>query len=144
MTNRDRRLRPDVDTSAHGRYRISVVDGEHILASAAGRRVDLLREGAFRPPVREAALSVTRDDDGVFLLDASFRTGPEARDRLTALGGDPLSVLLARRVAAGDQWAVKIVSGMGAVAAEVTRRLTSTPPEPAAETTRVGERGDAA
>jgi transitional endoplasmic reticulum ATPase len=142
-----------VETFEYAGYHVALVDAAHILAAAAGRRVELLRDGALAPPVREARLSVTRDpreEERQFLLDAEVRTGPSREPKVTvsALGGDPISVLLNKRVAAGDPWAVRIVDGMGAVAAQVSQRLRPSPEptEPTdstdAEPLRVEERVD--
>jgi len=134
MAVRDGRLRPEVDRFEHGGYAVTLIDGDAALAAADDRRVELLRDAAFPPTVREAALSVTRDprDPERYLLNAGARTGPHPRpDRppLSALGGDPVSTLLSWRMGAGDRWATRVVDGMDVVAERVSRWLS--PPRPA-------------
>jgi transitional endoplasmic reticulum ATPase len=143
----DGRLRPEVDRFEHGGYVVTLIDGDAALAAAGGRRVELLRDAAFPPAVREATLSVTRDPrEGTeqYLLDAGARTGPQARPPLSALGGDPVSTLLSWRAKAGDRWATRVVDGMDVVAERVSRWLS--PARPAATTdhdpVRVVERVD--
>ena len=133
MAVRDGRLRPEMDRFEHGGYAVTLIDGDAALAAADDRRVELLRDAAFPPTVREATLSVTRDprDPERYLLDAGARTGPHPRpDRppLSALGGDPVSTLLSWRMAAGDRWATRVVDGMDVVAERVSRWLS--PPRP--------------
>src|SRR5215468_5853986 len=117
MPVRDTRLRPETETFDHAGWRVMVVDAGYALAAADGRRVELLRPGAFGAAVREASLSVTVDGDR-YLLDGLLHTGPpgaahEGHVAVAALGNDPLSQLLSKRVAAGDKWAASIVDGMG-------------------------------
>ena len=127
MPARDTRLRPETETFEHAGWRVTIVDAGPALAAAADRRVELLRPGAFGAPVREASLSMTVDA-GRYLLGALLRTGPagdpaarEGRVTVAALGHDPLSQLLSKRVAAGDRWATSIVDGMGAVATQMSK-----------------------
>jgi transitional endoplasmic reticulum ATPase len=145
MAHGDSRLRPEV-TTFDGDPRIMVVDGVHVLASAAGRRVELLRPGTFAPPIRQTSLSVTRDprpDHDVILISASVRVGGSQVPRLgAAVLGSPLSLLLAHRIAAGDQWATKVADGVEAVASQVTRRLRPPAEEGADEILRVAEHVD--
>jgi transitional endoplasmic reticulum ATPase len=147
---RDYRLRPELRILEYGGHRVEIIDVPGILAAASGARVDLLRGGAFEPPVHDVRFSIAhdrRDEDRYVLLDASIATGSIRSPRLTAtaLGSDPLSVLLGRRVAAGDRWATRLVDGMTAIADQVSHRLrTTTEPadEPVPTVERVAERRD--
>jgi transitional endoplasmic reticulum ATPase len=126
--DRDDRLRPAVDAFDHAGYSVDIIDGPGILAAAVGRRVDLLPDSALGPPVALARLSVTRDprvDRQQFLLEATVRTSdePDPLVTATALGSDPLSLLLTRRAMAGDRWAARVVDGMGVVADRVSQRV---------------------
>jgi transitional endoplasmic reticulum ATPase len=144
MTYRDGRLRPEV-TTFDGDPRITVVDGANVLASAAGRRVELLRPATFAAPIREASLSVTRvsrPDQDEILISGTVRAGGSQIPRIAAAAlGSPLSVLLNHRFEAGDQWAAKVVGGVEAVASQVTRRLRP-PAEEGAEAVRVADHVD--
>jgi transitional endoplasmic reticulum ATPase len=116
-------LRPDIHTFEYAGCQVCVVDVAGIRAAAARGRVELLREAAFPEPVRQVLIGVVHGSGG-FVLDATIETGrPRARRGLAALGNDPVGVLLARRVAAGDGWATDVVDGFGTVAAGVSRRL---------------------
>jgi transitional endoplasmic reticulum ATPase len=81
-------------------------------------------DGALPKPVRAVDLSVAGtapDAVPVHRLIARIETtGP--RPGLTALGRDPVGVLLERRLAAGDAWAARVVDGLEG-AAESYRRL---------------------
>ncbi|HEY2794376.1 MAG TPA: ATP-binding protein [Micromonosporaceae bacterium] len=147
MVYRDGRLRPEMRTF-EGDPRIVVVDGEQVLAAAAGRRVELLRSATFAPPIREVSLSVTRDprpDHDVVLISGLVRAGGSQIPKIAVAAlGSPLSVLLQHRLEAGDQWAVKVVGGVEAVTSQVVRRLRPTTEEPVAETLRAVERVDEA
>jgi transitional endoplasmic reticulum ATPase len=127
-SERDERLRPSIDRFDHAGYRVEVIDGPGILAAAAGRRVEMLCDDAFGAPIATARLSITRDpreSSNQFLLNASVRVSDEPGPKVTAtaLGSDPLSLLLRRRAAAGDRWAVRVVDGMGVVAERVSQRM---------------------
>ena len=93
--------------------------------------VTLLLTGPLPPPVSEVRLSLTpgrQDGDPVLRLEARVLTDT-ARPRNPVLGSDPLGVLLERRLAAGDTWAAKIVSGLDS-AADVYGRFVATAPPP--------------
>ena len=119
-------LRPEIETFEHAGCVVTVVDSARLLAASAGQRVDVLREASFPAPVRTAGLTVTQDG-AVYLLDAVVRAGagPKASGKppLTALGNDPIGVLLSKRTAAGDPWATRVVDGVSGALAEVSRRL---------------------
>jgi transitional endoplasmic reticulum ATPase len=104
-------------------WRVRVVDLAGIVGAAAHGPVDLLHAPLDGQP---ATLSVAPDGAGNLRLTAT-RGGP--RPRLAALGRDPIGALLARRVAAGDHRAVRVVAGVERVVDQVARRLA---PEPGA------------
>jgi len=93
--------------------------------------VELLRRATFPAPVHRVELTVTSADTGsgprhVFV--AEIRTGDDdlpQRERIRAvvLGNDPVGVLLAKRIAAGDPVATKIVDGVGAAAVAAYKKL---------------------
>jgi transitional endoplasmic reticulum ATPase len=123
-------LRPEIETLECGGCRVCLVEPAEIWAEAATRRVELLHGQAFPPPVRQVRLWVsggTRDGRPVFLFDADIRAGAAGADRpwpqSAVLGNDPIGVLLARRVSAGDTWAARAVDGVGDLVAGVARRL---------------------
>ncbi len=128
-------LRPEIETLECGGCRVCLVDPAEIWAEAATRRVELLHAQAFPPPVRQVRLWLSgdaRDGRPVFLFGAEIRTGAAGADRpwpqSAVLGNDPLGVLLARRVSAGDTWAARAVDGLGSAVAGVARRLGLDPP----------------
>jgi transitional endoplasmic reticulum ATPase len=123
-------LRPDIETfECHGAT-VALVDVADILREAAVRRVELLHDAAFPDPVRRVTFTITsgaKEADPAYLLDAAIHVGRRG-ERETAAGpavlrAHPIGVLLARRAAAGDEWATRVVDGVEAAAAEVTRRL---------------------
>ena len=123
-------VRPDLRTFTHAGCTVTLVDAERMLDVVDGQRVELLSGAALPPPVRSVSLTLTRDESTVY-LDASVRTGSEPQERapLGVLGNDPIGVFLSRRVESGDPWATRLVDGVGAVLANVSRRLD--PPAPA-------------
>jgi transitional endoplasmic reticulum ATPase len=119
-------LRPDVETFACGGCQVTLVDAADILAAATTQRVDLFQEPVFPGPVRRARISIeTVERDCV--LNAEIRTdahdAAKTRGDLPVLGNDPIGLLLARRVEAGDQWATRVVGGLGTAVAEASRLL---------------------
>jgi transitional endoplasmic reticulum ATPase len=129
-------LRPPAETFEYAGCQISVVGFDEIVAAAADQPVDLLNDAALPAVVAHARLSVSttaRDGQPVYLLDASMRIGREPQPAFGVLGRDPIGVLLARRAAAGDDWAIRIVDGVDAAVSEVSRRLgRNRPGSPAA------------
>jgi transitional endoplasmic reticulum ATPase len=125
-----RNLRPDVTTYTHAGCDIAIVDVADILAAAATRRVELYHEPLFPNPLRRVRLSVT-PSDGTFHLSADI--GAEPGDTVPGLGNDPIGVLLAKRVEAGDEWASRVVDGVS----ELSKRLGfGRAPAPDEEVTR--------
>jgi transitional endoplasmic reticulum ATPase len=128
-------LRPAAETFEYAGCRVSVVGFDEIVAAAADQSVNLLHDAALPSVVAHARLAVSaaaRDGQPVYLLDASMRLGREPQPAFGVLGRDPVGVLLARRAAAGDDWAIRVVDGVGAAVSEVSRWL-GRPPAPARE-----------
>jgi transitional endoplasmic reticulum ATPase len=63
-------------------------------------------------------------------LAGSVRIGPQPQPVFGVLGRDPIGVLLARRAAAGDEWAIRVVDGVGTAVSEVSRWLGRPGPDP--------------
>ncbi|HEY3008348.1 MAG TPA: ATP-binding protein [Micromonosporaceae bacterium] len=123
-------LRPDIDTFECQGATVALVDAAEILREAAARRVELLHDAAFPDPVRRVRFTITsgtKDASAVYLLDATIHVGRRGERETPAgpalLRTHPIGVLLARRAAAGDEWATRVVDGVEAATAEVTRRL---------------------
>jgi transitional endoplasmic reticulum ATPase len=121
-------LRPDIETFECLGGAVTLVDAAEIFRAAAVQRVELLHEAAFPEPVRRVRFTIAgavQDAGPVFLLDASIRMGAArpSRSGPTVLRTHPIAVLVTRRAAAGDEWAIRVVDGVGAAAAEVTKRL---------------------
>ena len=122
---------------------IDVVDGPGILAAAATARVRVRPDGRFAPPVRRVDLVVSTgsvDGVAVHVLAARIRFLP-ARSGLALLGPDPVGLLLARRVAAGDEWATRLVDIAGTAVDRARARfgLPDRPPAPALADTLADE-----
>ncbi|GLI02507.1 ATP-binding protein [Phytohabitans aurantiacus] len=118
----DNGLRPATETFEYAGCRIGVVGFDEIMSAAADQRVEILR-GAVRLSVSTGA----RDGDPACHLDASIRLGREPQPAFAVLGRDPIGVLLARRAAAGDDWAIRVVDGVGAAVSEVSRWIGRSP-----------------
>jgi transitional endoplasmic reticulum ATPase len=121
---------------------VEIVDAATILAAARVNPVDLLRRAEFPAPIRRAELVVTSADTAagpVHVFVAEISTSDDdlpRKDRIRAavLGNDPVGVLLAKRIAAGDPVATRIVDGVGAAAVAAYRTLgLDRPSGPAAE-----------
>jgi transitional endoplasmic reticulum ATPase len=109
-----------------GDGRATVVDGPGVLAAAEQERVELAHGATFPPPVGQVRLWVRAERRGgqlVYLLDGEVHAAPVGGPGLRVLGNDLLSVLLVRRMAAGDRWAVRVVDGLEGVTDAVNRRL---------------------
>ncbi|AGZ43452.1 ATP-binding protein [Actinoplanes friuliensis] len=110
---------------------VEIVDATTILAAARVNPVELLRRATFPAPVRRAELTVTSADTDtgpVHVFVAEIRTNDDdiphkERIRAVVLGNDPVGVLLAKRIAAGDPVATRIVDGVGAAAVAAYKKL---------------------
>ncbi|ROP34314.1 ATP-binding protein [Couchioplanes caeruleus] len=110
---------------------VEIVEAGTILAAARVNPVELLRRAAFPPPVRRVELTVSSADTPagpvhVFAAEIGTTTGDipdKERIRAVVLGNDPVGTLLAKRIAAGDPIATRIVDGVGTVAVAAYRKL---------------------
>ncbi|MFI5935357.1 ATP-binding protein [Actinoplanes sp. NPDC051494] len=111
---------------------VEIVEPGTILAAARVNPVELLRRATFPEPVRRAGLTVSSAEtpDGpvhVFAAEISTVAGDDLpqRDRIRAvvLGNDPVGVLLAKRIAAGDPITTRIVDGVGTAAVAAYKKL---------------------
>ncbi|MFI7603074.1 ATP-binding protein [Actinoplanes sp. NPDC049681] len=126
---------------------VEIVEAGTILAAARVNPVELLRRATFPPPVRRAELTVSSADTAagpvhVFAAEISTAvTDAPQKDRIRAvvLGNDPVGTLLAKRIAAGDPIATRIVDGVGTAAVAAYKKLgldrpTGTPADREPET----------
>jgi transitional endoplasmic reticulum ATPase len=121
---------PPVEEFDRRGWRVRVVDPAGIAAAAAHGPVELLHGPVFGPPVDRARLwvsAVDRAGEPVLRLTAAVHSGG-SRARFALLGHDPIGVLLARRAAAGDPRARRVVAGLEYAAGQVSRRLGLPPP----------------
>jgi transitional endoplasmic reticulum ATPase len=107
-----------------------MVDAATMLAAARVNPVELLRRAMWPAPVQRVDLTVSSADspDGprhVFTSGISTQADPLSRERIRklVLGNDPVGVLLAKRIEAGDPVAIRIVDGVGAAAAAAYKKL---------------------
>src|SRR3954454_20794183 len=142
--------RPRSETFEYGGATIELVDAATILAAARVNPVELMRRAMWPSPVNRVDITVRSADlDGgpkhLFTAEISTADEPLSKERIRALvlGNDPVGLLLARRIEAGDPVATRIVDGVGAAAAAASqRRGLGRPPQPAA--TRPATLADAA
>jgi transitional endoplasmic reticulum ATPase len=122
--------RPRAETFEYAGATVELVDPGTVLAAARVNRVEVLHRSTWPDPVHRVELSVSGEErrgDAVHVFDASISTADEplSKDRIRALvlGNDPVGVLLAKRIEAGDPIATRLVDGVGAAAAAAYRRL---------------------
>jgi len=122
--------RPRGETFEYAGATVELIDAATILAAARVNPVDLLRRSTWPDPVQRVDLTITsvdRPDGPVHTFDAAISTAdePMSKERIRALvlGNDPVGLLLAKRIAAGDPVATRIVDGVGAAAAAAYRKL---------------------
>jgi transitional endoplasmic reticulum ATPase len=122
--------RPRGETFEYAGATVEMVDAGTILAAARVNPVELLRRGTWPSPVQRVDLTVAsadRPDGPVHTFDAAISTAdePMSKERIRALvlGNDPVGVLLAKRIEAGDPVATRIVDGVGAAAAAAYKKL---------------------
>jgi transitional endoplasmic reticulum ATPase len=130
MSEANNPARPRSDTFTHAGATIDLVDAATILAAALVNPVELLRRAVWPAPVRRVDLGVSSADGGagpvcVFTAEISTADEPLRKERIRSwvLGRDPVGLLLARRIEAGDPVTTRIVDGVGAVAAAAYRTL---------------------
>jgi transitional endoplasmic reticulum ATPase len=109
---------------------VEMVDAATLLAAARVNPVELMRRTSWPSPVQRVDLTVTSADrpaGPVHVFTAAISTADEPlskeRIRKLVLGNDPVGVLLAKRIEAGDPIATRIVDGVGAAAAAAYKKL---------------------
>ncbi|XVV08141.1 ATP-binding protein [Actinoplanes sp. CA-131856] len=129
---------------------VELVDAATVLAAARVNPVELLRRATWPSPVQRVDLTVSsadRDGGPVHTFAAAISTADEPlskeRIRKLVLGNDPVGLLLAKRIEAGDPIATRIVDGVGAAAAAAYRRLGLDRPEKPAANRQPGTIADA-
>ncbi|MFC0006707.1 ATP-binding protein [Micromonospora siamensis] len=141
MTQQGHDLRPDAERFELFGAEVTILDPVALLAEAGSHPVELFAGCFFPAPVREVRLTVRVDETAgspVHRFDAEVRAANSLAGGLLALGAvGPVGVLLARRLAAADPAAGRVVAGAGRMAAEATRRLGLVVPA----ATAVAERG---
>jgi transitional endoplasmic reticulum ATPase len=120
--------RPHTQTFDHAGATVDLVDAANVLAAARVNPVELLRRADWPDPVQRVDLTVdgTGGPEHVFTARIVTLTSSAATERMMrerVLGRDPLGLLLARRIAAGDEVVTRIVDGVGTAAAAAYRRL---------------------
>ncbi|HEY7271600.1 MAG TPA: ATP-binding protein [Actinoplanes sp.] len=130
MTQSSPGARPRSETFDYAGATVELVDAGTILAAARVNRVELLRRATWPAPVQRVDLAVTGVDLGggpkhVFSAEISTADEPLTKERIRALvlGNDPVGLLLAKRIEAGDPVATRLVDGVGAAAAAAYKRL---------------------
>jgi len=109
---------------------VTLVDAATLLAAARVNPVELLRNASFPEPVQRVELTVSSADAQagpvhVFTAAISTAADPLSKERIRALvlGSDPVGLLLAKRIEAGDPVTTRIVDGVGAAAAAAYKKL---------------------
>jgi transitional endoplasmic reticulum ATPase len=109
---------------------VTLVDAATLLAAARVNPVELLRNASFPEPVQRVELTVSSADTAtgpvhVFAAEISTAADPLSKERIRALvlGSDPVGLLLAKRIEAGDPVTTRIVDGVGAAAAAAYKKL---------------------
>ena len=92
--------------------------------------MELIRAAVWPAPVQRVDLTVSsadRPEGAVHTFTAAVSTADEplSKERIRALvlGNDPVGLLLAKRIEAGDPIATRIVDGVGAAAAAAYKKL---------------------
>ncbi|MBM2616621.1 ATP-binding protein [Actinoplanes sp. LDG1-06] len=122
--------RPRGETFEYAGATVELIDAATLLAAARVNPVDLLRTATWPEPVQRVDLTVSSADrpgGPVHTFAASISTAEEPlskeRIRKLVLGNDPVGLLLAKRIEAGDPIATRIVDGVGAAAAAAYKKL---------------------
>jgi transitional endoplasmic reticulum ATPase len=122
--------RPRGETFQYAGATVEMVDAATVLAAARVNPVELLRRATWPAPVQRVGLSVSSVDTAagpmhVFAAEISTAADPLSRERIRALvlGNDPVGLLLAKRIEAGDPVATRIVDGVGAAAAAAYKKF---------------------
>src|SRR3954453_21193683 len=129
--------RPRSETFEYGGATIELVDAATILAAARVNPVELMRRAMWPSPVNRVDITVRSADlDGgpkhLFTAEISTADEPLSKERIRrlVLGNDPVGLLLAKRIEAGDPIATRIVDGVGAAAPAAHKRLGPGPGTP--------------
>jgi transitional endoplasmic reticulum ATPase len=122
--------RPHGETFEYAGATVELVDAATVLAAARVNPVELLHRAVWPAPVQRVDLTVTSADTRggtmhVFSAEISTADEPLSKERIRALvlGNDPVGLLLAKRIEAGDPVTTRIVDGVGAAAAAAYRKL---------------------
>jgi transitional endoplasmic reticulum ATPase len=122
--------RPRGDAFSYAGATIDLVDAATVLAAARVNPVELLRRARWPAPVQRVDLQVSSANGKagpVHVFTAEISTAdeplPKERIRSLVLGRDPVGLLLAKRIEAGDPVTTRIVDGVGAAAVAVYRTL---------------------
>ncbi|WP_250009823.1 26S protease regulatory subunit [Actinoplanes sp. M2I2] len=122
--------RPKGETFEYAGATVELVDAATVLAAARVNPVELLRRASWPDPVQRVDLTVSSADrpgGPVHTFAASISTAEEPlskeRIRKLVLGNDPVGLLLAKRIEAGDPIATRIVDNIGAAAAAAYKKL---------------------
>ena len=122
--------RPRGETFEYAGATVELVEPATVLAAARVNPVELLRRATWPAPVQRVDLTVSSEDrpgGPVHTFAAAISTADEPmskeRIRSLVLGHDPVGLLLAKRIEAGDPIATRIVDGVGAAAAAAYKKL---------------------
>ena len=122
--------RPRGETFEYAGATVELVEPATVLAAARVNPVELLRRATWPAPVQRVDLTVSSEDrpDGpvhTFAAAISTADEPMSKERIRSLvlGHDPVGLLLAKRIEAGDPIATRIVDGVGAAAAAAYKKL---------------------
>src|ERR1700712_3136620 len=142
--------RPRGETFQYAGATVELVEPAVVLAAARVNPVELLRRAQWPAPVQRVDLTVSSEDrpDGpVHTFAASVRTADEplSKERIRALvlGHDPVGLLLAKRIEAGDPITTRFVDGVGAAAVAAYRKLGLDRPDKPAANREPGTLADA-
>jgi transitional endoplasmic reticulum ATPase len=122
--------RPRGETFDYAGATVELVDAVTILAAARVNPVELLRRSVWPAPVTRVDLTVSSSDAPggavhVFAAEISTADEPLSKERIRklVLGHDPVGLLLAKRIEAGDPVTTRIVDGVGAAALAAYKKL---------------------
>lgn len=122
--------RPRGETFQYAGATVELVEPAVVLAAARVNPVELLRRAQWPAPVQRVDLTVSSEDRPggpvhTFAAAVSTADEPMSKERIRSLvlGHDPVGLLLAKRIEAGDPIATRLVDGVGAAAAAAYRKL---------------------
>jgi transitional endoplasmic reticulum ATPase len=132
--------RPRGETFQYAGATVELVEPAVVLAAARVNPVELLRRADWPSPVHRVDLTVSSEDRPAgpahtFAASISTADEPMSKERIRSivLGNDPVGLLLAKRIEAGDPIATRFVDGVGAAAAAAYKKLgLDRPDKPAA------------